>query len=241
MLATRWSSLPGPRSPAPDAVGDEDRRRLNDSILHATVVKQDAPSEDDSSIYHIFERLNTGGTQLLPQEIRACIYHGSFNDLLRELNSDAHWRNVFGKLNRNMRDQELILRFLAFYFEADKYESPMKEFLNKFMGRHRDINGTEAREYAKVFQAAIATIDQAIGAKAFRPVRALNAAVLDSVMAGIATRLIAGGKLTPKEVSKAYDTLLKNKDYMEAVSTGTSQEEKVKTRLRLAREAFEKL
>ena len=43
---------------------DEDRRRLDDSILHATIIKQDEPSEDDSSIYHIFERLNTGGTTL---------------------------------------------------------------------------------------------------------------------------------------------------------------------------------
>lgn len=38
----------------------EDRRRLDDSILHATVVRQDEPSDDESSIYLLFERLNTG-------------------------------------------------------------------------------------------------------------------------------------------------------------------------------------
>ena len=65
---------------------DEDRRRLDDSILHATIIKQDEPSEDDSSIYHVFERLNTGGTTLKPQEIRSCIYHGEFNELLHVLN-----------------------------------------------------------------------------------------------------------------------------------------------------------
>jgi hypothetical protein len=59
---------------------------LDDSFIHAAVVKQGEPSEDQSSIYHIFERLNTGGMQLQPQEIRACIFHGPFNELLRELN-----------------------------------------------------------------------------------------------------------------------------------------------------------
>src|SRR5690348_10760279 len=48
----------------------EDRRRLDDSIIHATVIRQDEPTEDQSSIYVIFERLNTGGVNLQPQEIR---------------------------------------------------------------------------------------------------------------------------------------------------------------------------
>jgi hypothetical protein len=56
----------------------EDRRRIDDSIIHATVVRQDHPSEDWSSIYVIFERLNTGGISLQPQEIRMALYHGEF-------------------------------------------------------------------------------------------------------------------------------------------------------------------
>jgi uncharacterized protein with ParB-like and HNH nuclease domain len=66
----------------------EDRLRLDDSIMPATIVKQDQPSEDESSIYHIFERLNTGGVKLQSQEIRACVFHGEFNELLREINNN---------------------------------------------------------------------------------------------------------------------------------------------------------
>jgi uncharacterized protein with ParB-like and HNH nuclease domain len=72
----------------------EDQLRLNDSIIHATIIRQDEPSDDQSSVYLIFERLNTGGTLLHPQEIRACIFHGPFNDLLFELNDIKAWRNV---------------------------------------------------------------------------------------------------------------------------------------------------
>jgi Protein of unknown function DUF262 len=67
----------------------DDRRRLDDSIIHATVVRQDEPTEDQSSIYLIFERLNSGGTFLQPQEIRVALYHGQFASLLSKLNENA--------------------------------------------------------------------------------------------------------------------------------------------------------
>ena len=77
-----------------------DRTRLDDSIIHATIVRQDEPDDEESSIYLIFERLNTGGKPLTAQEIRACIYYGDFNNLLDELKDNKHWRKVFGKENR---------------------------------------------------------------------------------------------------------------------------------------------
>lgn len=74
---------------------DAYRRQLDDSVVSATVVEPLHP-EDDSSIYYIFEWLNTGGTILKSQEIRACIYHGELNNLLEELNQNPAWRDIFG-------------------------------------------------------------------------------------------------------------------------------------------------
>ena len=62
---------------------DEDRRQLDDAILHAIVFKQDEPSEDESSVYEVFQRLNTGGKKLTPQEVRSAVHHsGRIRDLL---------------------------------------------------------------------------------------------------------------------------------------------------------------
>ncbi len=66
-----------------ESLNAKDRRKLDDSVLSATVVDLHG---DQSIIYYIFERLNTGGTLLKPQEIRDCIYHGELNELLQKLN-----------------------------------------------------------------------------------------------------------------------------------------------------------
>jgi len=107
-----------------------DRRRLDDSIIHATIVRQDEPSQDLSSIYLVFERLNSGGTSLQPQEIRVALYHGQFVTLLTELNNHASWRALFGKRSKRLKDIELILRFLALLESGGTYSRPMKGFLN---------------------------------------------------------------------------------------------------------------
>src|SRR5271165_5669585 len=119
---------------------DEDRRRLDDAILHAIVFKQDEPSEDESSVYEVFQRLNTGGKKLTPQEVRSAVHHsGRIRDLLGELNLYPSWRQIYGPEDPRMRDQELILRFLALLNEGDNYQKPMVNFLNSYMGKNKHL------------------------------------------------------------------------------------------------------
>ena len=218
---------------------EEDRRRLDDAILHVTIFKQDEPSEDLSGVYQVFERLNSGGKKLTPQEIRSAVHHsGGMRKLLEDLNENKDWRAIYGPEDGRMRDQELILRFLAFYYEAAKYKSPLVSFLNSFMGRHKILSPQEAAAMSKVFSDTIQTIHKAIGTSAFRPIRALNAAVFDSVMVGLARRLERGPVSDYKEFKIKYDELLKNQQFLDACGRGTAGEERVKTRIGLASQAF---
>ncbi len=219
------------------SLSDEDRRRLDDSILHATIVRQEEPSDDESSIYHIFERLNTGGVLLQPQEIRASIYHGPFSDLLGELNRNARWRELYGNLSPRMRDQELILRFFALFFRSENYEKPMKEFLNRYMGVNRSLSVHPAALLTKLFDEAVVNVSRGIGQGAFKPRGGLNAAVCDSVLVGVARRL-AKGSVTGVLMRDRYDELLKNRDYTSATEKGTADELNVRKRLELASDSF---
>lgn len=216
---------------------DEDRRKLDNSIIHATVMNQNNPDDGGSSQYSVFERLNTGGMLLRPQEIRSAIYQGEFNNLLGELNKNNSWRKlVSNNPDKRKRDQELILRFLALYYRIDDYRLPMKTFLNNFMSENSHLEIHDADSIRSTFESAVETILEKIGGKAFKPRRAVNAAVLDAVMIGIARRLETG------EISSCmqerHEKLLNDDSFVAAVSRGTSQGEKVRSRIELATNAF---
>lgn len=219
-------------------LASDDRRRLDDSIVHAIVVKQDEPSDDSSSIYHIFERLNTSGVSLTAQEIRTAIHHGEFSDLLKELNNLEEWRAVYGQVNKLMRDQELILRFLALYYESEQYSRPMKGFLNTFMGRNRRLSGISKEDMRSVFTQTITAIHKSIGKRAFKLARVLNAAVFDAVMVGVARRLRQGAILDLDTVQERYATLLASPNFLAVAERATADEESVSKRLDLATRAF---
>jgi hypothetical protein len=219
------------------SLGDEDRRRLDDSIIHATIVHQETPSEDDSSIYQIFERLNTGGMRLSAQEIRTCIYHGPFAELLHTMNGFGPWREVFGPISSRMRDQEMILRFLALHF-GGPYTEYMSEFINKFMGADRDLTKPTASEMTAAFEPCISILRGALGDSAFRPQGNFNAAVYDAVMVGIAARLGQGPLTDEAGIAERYSNLLRMEAFLIATETGTAHKESVESRLTLATAAF---
>jgi uncharacterized protein with ParB-like and HNH nuclease domain len=56
--------------------------------IRNVIIKQNRPSDDDSSIYEIFNRLNSGGVNLGSQEIRASLYHSEFYTMLSRVNAD---------------------------------------------------------------------------------------------------------------------------------------------------------
>ena len=218
-----------------------DRRRLDDSIIHATVIRQDEQTEDQSSVYMIFERLNTGGVNLQPQEIRVALYRGELVRVLRELNNHPAWRRLYGKRSRRLKDMEMILRFFAFHYRGAAYRRPMKEFLNHYMAGNKDLTHQPEDELVQIFTDTVTVLEEAVGVGVFRPVRAVNAAVVDSVMTGLAHRIKEGPITNSAQVAQQYAALMNNETYMEAITTSTSQESNVATRLELATGIFSRV
>ncbi len=213
-----------------DELDPADQRRFRDATIHATIIQQSIPEDDKSSVYQIFDRLNSGGTPLQPQEIRAAIFHGAFQDLLESLNNDPNWRTIFGPTNRRGKDQELILRFFALLEQDTSYRAPMRKFLNDYMRVNRKLATEKAVELADVFRRTCSTVAETLGEKPFRPVRALNVAVFDSVMVAVAR----AGDLSAERIAEGYAKLLEDKEYLLAVGKSTADESNVVTRIKLA-------
>lgn len=221
-----------------ETLDSKDRINLENCVIHATVVKQDSPADDDTSIYHIFERLNSGGRKLTAQEIRAAVYHGTFIELLKTLNSNSAWRTIFGSENDRMRDQELILRFFAMFEDSKKYKKPMVDFLNKFLKRNRNLEQEKLKQYSDIFTRTINTFHDAVGQRIFRPSRALNVAFYEAAMVGLARRINNNGEIEQAKIKEAYAKLIVNSKFKDLISQSTTDILNVTERLEIATRIF---
>lgn len=120
------------------------------SIIVKPVIKNE--ESEDSAIFELFNRLNTGGVNLGDQEIRASLYHSEFLMLLNKLNNLPGWRKTIGaEIDIHMRDIEILLRCFSFLFEKDTYTKSVKRFLNNFAKKSKKLKTEKINYLEKLF------------------------------------------------------------------------------------------
>ena len=156
-----------------------DRRSLS-SIAIIT----EYAADDETELFlkqQTFERLNSGGVDLTPQEVRNCLYQGLFNSLLMELSRHPIFVNAwelpqdhynFPK-NQNclydkMEDVELVLRFFALR-HVDNFQKGMKEFLDLYMMKSLRFCETDILELKAIFERTIDLAHRIYGINLFKP------------------------------------------------------------------------
>jgi hypothetical protein len=104
--------------------------------------------------YDLFERLNTGGVTLHPQEIRNCVYLGRFKDFIVDCAKNEDFINVVKmteKAERTGNREELILKFFAYFEDRDMFVHSVKEFLNDYMAKKTE-HFPEQHDYKALFE-----------------------------------------------------------------------------------------
>jgi len=125
--------------------------------------------------YDIFDRVNRGGTQLNSQEMRNALYYGPATMLLKRMSALPEFKDATGHSVKpvRMRDQYLILRFLAFYMLRKgmlnfTYKSNIDDLLAETM-KHMNALSEENRDFLKdVFQRSMRLSFDYLGEDAFR-------------------------------------------------------------------------
>ncbi len=133
--------------------------KVENTTIPITVLRCDyAKKSHMAYLFTIFHRLNTGGNKLTNQEIRNCIYSGTFNDTLRQLALYDNFRRLFsleeGKTYR-FAYEELILRFFAFSDVFETYKGKLAKFLNDYMEKNRFIDNDKKANYEQEFKDVI--------------------------------------------------------------------------------------
>lgn len=223
----------------------DDQRKIRSTTIHAIMFEQKKPENDDTSLYQIFERINTSGRSLTPQEIRNCVYQGTFNSMLFELNRNETWRKLFGTTtpDSRMRDIEYILRFFVMktddVLKSDANQISLKKSLNTFMDCHKNDTIEDLERFKTEFLNTIQLVNNLIGENAFRNLtkngfsKKFHPAIFDAIM--VSTFLISkrGHDFCALSMEQ-HQKLLSDDQFKEVVSKRTTNIENIKKRIQLA-------
>ena len=182
-------------------LSESEQRRIRNTTIHAIIfAQQKEPASEDTSLFQVFERINTSGRTLTAQEIRNCVAQGKFNSLLFKLNEYPSWRTLFGLPvpEPRMRDMEYILRFFALSSDEFKAGTPerlsLRRYLDLFIKNNANISSDESGRLERRFYVAIDMALALFGENAFhnvspsdtsRFVPKFNPTIFDSIMAAI--------------------------------------------------------
>lgn len=218
-----------------DKLDDSFKIKLDDSYMQATIVSADGSDEVDDAIYQIFERLNSGGTQLTPHEIRVALYAGDLMSSIERLNEDYNWRSLYGRKSKRIRDHELVMRILALHEESTQYKRPLKQFLNSYSKSHRRQN-VDTLDSGRYFAEAALQIETQVGSGAFRRKGGaqVNAAQAEAVMVAVMEAVSKG--LVPADLAEKITALQSDQDFIASTTKSTADNEAVQQRLAKAKE-----
>lgn len=150
--------------------------------IRCMAIRQNEPKEDDSSVFEIFSRLNTGGVNLSNQEIRACLYYSDFFRMLNILNQNSIWRNIYGKPeDGKFKDVEIILRSFALLCDGENYSGSMNGFINRFAKKAMNYSTSEIEYFENLFTSFLESCSE-ISRETFATKKGeFNGALFDSV------------------------------------------------------------
>ncbi len=210
--------------------------------IRNVIVKQNIPKDDDSSVYEIFNRLNSGGINLTPQEIRMSLYHSKFYDTLYRLNSLPAWRRLLNnpEPDLHMKDVEILLRGFAMLIDGDSYTPSLVKFLNQFSRKCQTQNEEQNQYIAQLFESFL-TNSSHLPQDVFINKRngRFNMALFEAVFKAIANNPFKGRQFIIQLIDlDKIQRLEFDEQFLAASLEGTTGTKNVQIRLKRAREIF---
>lgn len=228
---------------------DAEQRRIRNTTIHAIIfAQQKEPQSEDTSLFQVFERINTSGRTLTAQEIRNCVAQGPYNALLFRLNEYAPWRRLFGSAvpEPRMRDMEFILRFFALSsndFRSGRQERlSLRRFLDVFIKKHSSLSVDEADGLAERFTKAVNLAAELFGESAFHSlspsdstkfVPKFSPTVFDSVLIAIDSAIQSG--VPPLDDPQGCKRrLMQDQEYRSVIARETMRRSSINVRIQKA-------
>lgn len=210
--------------------------------IRTVVIKQNEPDDQDSSMYEIFNRLNTGGQNLTQQEIRMSLFYSDFYGMVLKLNKNSEWRKILGQevADVHFKDLEIIVRSFAMLFYHEQYQATMNRFLNKFSKMTNRFSAEDIDYLEQVFLKFIESCSQ-LKEKSFCSASGkFNISFFEAVFVAVCEKAFKEKKLVEGTISQHSLEMLKtDEEYMSASKESLSSKKNVETRIKRAKEIVE--
>ncbi|TET39692.1 MAG: DUF262 domain-containing protein [Dehalococcoidia bacterium] len=215
--------------------------RVENLTLPITILRCDYSKPSHTNyIFVIFHRLNSGGARLNNQEIRNCIYGGSLNELLKELNKNPNWMKI-NKMKQpsgyRFIQEEIILRFFTLHDGYKDYAGRLAKFLNNYMSEHRNPGDSFLTRKRNLFNRTVDIVYKSIFEG--KPPRKLSISVLEAILVGVSFNLEFVEKQTTARIQAMYNKLLGEEEFSDKkLREGLSGKERVIGRMSTAKRVF---
>lgn len=234
------------------------RLRIKRSTIRMTVIKRQSKS---FLRYHMFQRLNTGGESLSPQELRNCNARMAgergieFYTFLQDMSDETAFRNCIETLSeseQSMRGaEELVLRFLALKNARELFKQNVRDWLDEysekvFLSEKPDkYNPIDYKQEKQDFKRLFDLLSKTMGRGAFvrynkthDPVGGLAPAYFEAVTMGVWEAIDHTEKLTIDNVKEAIISTVMSNEFRAVTGPAANTRLKLDERIRLVKSAL---
>ena len=220
------------------------QNRVEDCNLILYVIDSKAP---ERARLDIFERVN-GGAPLTRQQMRNCLYMGQATRFLKEEASNKLFVEATGhSLNTaQMRDREFVNRFCGFQIlSLNDYRGEMDDFLRETLKRMNKLDAPELQALSVQLRTGLRNNLNVFGQHAFRKHvkgqesrSTINASIWDVMVTGLARYEESNVQNRAADLREAFQQLLKDYEFNDAITYGTNQVKRVRQRFESAEKMF---
>lgn len=249
-------SLKGKKWEDPDdkdnSLSDSQRRDIKRSKIAVSIVMKES---DEKSKYELFQRLNSGGSALTPQEIRNCLMvkirpelHAWLTELVKH-DSFQETIMVNERLRSEQYDVELALRFIILRRLENNSITGLKDVSEFITDKMVDLAKDKAfdfEEEKRIFIETFDSLNRTVGSNAFRRYEpttnrysgAFSISAFEAIAIGLASPE-GGNRIEDNELEPRIKELWSNREFTESWGAGKSASSRIPRLIPLGRRWFQ--
>ncbi len=231
-----------------DDLGRPEQRRIKSLKITKNTLRKDTPNEVK---YVIFQRVNTAGVPLEPQEMRHALNQGNAAKFIAKIAKMESFKRATANAvkEKRMQDRDFANRFVAFYIGFDNYAGELDAFLNEKMEELNSMSQERLDEIEQNYRKSLDCCYHIFEGDTFRkklPNKRgpISKAIFDTLCVNVAWLTDEQRNTLEQKAStvrKNMYSLYNNKAFNDAISVATGQKTKVEIRFTMVGEMLKEI